>query len=87
MNTKQDGCSGFFNTWVQWDFKLDGWRTFLVWRLFKLEDLCNNHDTTCSSGTFFKELRKNRVVGGLLIGSIASLACWVKYPKHMRNRI
>ena len=80
-------CTGFTDTWVKWDFKINGWRTFYVWKVIDLGELCEEHDEECSTHTFFKLLIKNRVVGGLSIGTIATAACWFKYPFHMKKRL
>ena len=76
----KDYCTGFFENWYRWD------RETIV-APFYLGELCKKHDKECSSSTFFKDLITNHVVFGLLIGSVASIACWVKYPIQMLKRI
>ena len=73
-------CTGFTDTWVRWE-------TFYSWRVINLGRLCEKHDENCSTHTFFSLLIKNRVVGGVIIGTVATIACWIKYPKRMKKRL
>lgn len=76
----KDYCTGFFEEWFAWD------KEWFIRRI-DLSELCKVHDENCSSTTFFKLLWKHKVVGGLLIGLVASIACWIRYTKHMIKRI
>ena len=78
----KDYCTGFFERWPQWSGKM-----------FDLSICCEKHDNEddpkggCSSTEFIKCLIKNKVVGGILIFGVASVACWVKYPFKMMKRV
>lgn len=76
----KDHCTGFFENWVRW-------KTFCTWEVFPLSELCKAHDEKCSTHTFMNLLWKNRVVGGYLIGAVATLGCWIKYPSYMKKRL
>lgn len=76
----KDYCTGFFETWVRWE-------TPYSWSVFPLSELCKEHDKECSTHTFFKLLIKHRIVGGLLIGSVATIACWIKNPIEQSKRL
>ena len=76
----KDYCTGFFENWVQW-------KTFYRWEIFPLSELCKAHDEKCSTHTFFDLLKDNKVVGGWIIGTVATIGCWVKYPKDMKERL
>lgn len=86
----KDYCTGFFENWVKWvkptwkGFRLS---SLYVWEVFPLSELCKAHDEECSTHTFFNLLKENKVVGGFLIGTIATIACWIKYPKQMKERL
>lgn len=86
----KDYCSGFFENWARWKKPiLQGWTwsSFSVWEVFPLSELCKEHDKKCSTHRFFELLTENKVVGGWIIGSVATAACWVKYTKHMKDRL
>lgn len=78
-------CTGFFDTWVKW--KKPTLESLYIWEVFYLGELCEEHDEECSSHTFFNALIENKVVGGVAIGTVAIIACWVKYPSHMKERL
>jgi len=84
MKNKSDGCTGFFQTWIRW-------KTWYSWELFDLRPLCVKHDNVegkgCASHIFAKALLANRVVGGVGIFSIASIACWVKYFNEQIGKV
>jgi len=82
---EKDHCSGFFEKWPQWDG--------IKWKMFDLSTCCEIHDDEedpqggCASTEFIKCLVKNKVVGGILIFGVASIACWIKYPFKMIKRV
>lgn len=73
-------CTGFTDTWVRW-------KTFYSWEVMDLGKLCEVHDKECSSHKFWNLLIENKVVFGRAIGVAAVVACWVKYPAHMKDRL
>jgi len=83
----KDYCTGFFERFPRWQLS---WKP---WRVIDISEICKAHDDEdderggCDSTKFAKGLIKNRVVGGLLIFSIASIACWVRYPLNMIKRV
>jgi len=86
----KDYCTGFFENWVRW--VKPKWKGFVlsslfIWKVFPLSILCKEHDEKCSTHTFFRLLKEYKVVGGFLIGAIATIACWIKYTKHMKERL
>lgn len=77
----KDWCTGFPEHWVNWKFK----------KIY-IGDCCKIHDIAesekgCSSSGFAKCLIKKKVLGGFTIWTIATIACWVKYPIHMFKRL
>lgn len=78
---KKDYCSGFFESWFAWD------RKYIIKRIDLAQLICKPHDEHCSSTSIFKGVWEHKVMFGLLIASVASIACWVKYPKHMKDRV
>jgi hypothetical protein len=74
--SKKDWCTWFFENWY----------SYTEGKIY-LGKLCKEHDKQCSSTVFAKLLWKHKVVGGSLIWLIASTACWIKYFKHMKERV
>ena len=76
----KDHCTGFFEHWLRYgkDLRIE---------VFYLGELCKEHDKDCDNMKFFKLLYTHRVVGATLIGTAATLGCWIKYPIQMLKRI
>lgn len=73
---KSDGCTWFPDKWITWKFKI-----------IDIHDICVKHDENCGSTGFYKNLWKNRIVGAVIIATVASIACWIKYPKKMIKKV
>jgi len=80
----KDWCTGFPEYWIRYK-----WRGFtkLPFEVVYIGNICEKHDEACSSHTFYKDLWKARIVGAVSIATIASIACWVKYTRHMIKRV
>ena len=80
--SKKDWCTGFFEEWYQW-YLFKGWLPAL--RKVYIGDLCKKHDnvggTGCSAHAFAEGLLQRKIFGGVVIFSVASIACWVLYTK------
>ena len=76
MEETKDYCTGFPEYWYNWKFE----------KVY-IGDICKKHDEACSSHGFYKNLWNARIVGAVLIATVASIACWVKYPKNMIKRL
>lgn len=88
---KSDGCTGFFQNWLAWR-KPTSWRElYRILEIKPLKPCCVKHDNVggkgCSSHAFFKCLYEGNFVAGMPIFTIASIACWVKEPKEMRDKV
>jgi len=83
-----DWCTRFPEYWYQWYI---GRFYIPMLRKVYIGDECEKHDnvegTGCASHAFAKGLWNKRVIGGVLIFSIASIACWVKYSKEMWRKL
>jgi len=78
---KKDWCTGFFERWPQWT-------SYFTWRLVPIGRLiCKPHDKRCSSTGIYRRMFEYRIVGGFILGTIASIGCWAKYPKRMVKRL
>jgi hypothetical protein len=82
---RTDWCTGFPEYWYRWV----AWNK---WERIYIGDLCKDHDISpdvpaCDSTAFAKGLWERKVVGGIGIFLVASIVCWVKYPKGMWDRI
>ena len=77
---KEDYCTWFPERWASW-------RSTYTWEIIDISWMCKNHDDKCGSHQFFKDLTSNKVVGGILIATVASIACWIKYPRGMKDKI
>jgi len=49
--------------------------------------MCEEHDKECSSHSFYSDTWNNRLIGAVLISTVASIACWVKYTSKMFRRV
>ena len=70
-----DYCTGFFEHWYTWKFK----------KIY-IGEFCKKHDEACGTFGFFKDLWNARVVGAIPIATVASIACFFKYPRKIINR-
>ena len=82
MQAKKDWCTSFPEYWYQWYL----YKGFIpAWRKVYIGDGCEKHDNVngkgCAAHDFAKYLWSKRIVGGVVIFSIASIACFVKYPE------
>lgn len=82
---KEDYCTGFFEFWYTWKFE----RIYIGW-------MCQDHDNTpnegeefkgCANTDFYKDTWRSNLIGAVLIATIASTACWVKYFNKQRKRL
>ena len=68
------------------------WYTYNNGKVY-IGDLCKAHDDVedprggCASHTFIKGLLERRIVGAIGIFTVASIACWIKYPRGMWRRL
>lgn len=82
----KDYCTGFPEKWPQW---VKPWK----WRIADLSECCKSHDNEedprggCASHDFAECLLERKIVGGGLIFLIASVACWIKYPKSQIKKV
>lgn len=78
----KDWCTGFPEYWYQWYIG-----SFYIPRLRKvyIGDLCKKHDNVggkgCAAHAFGAGLYNRNILFGGAIFGIASVACWIKYPK------
>lgn len=86
-----DHCTGFPEYWKQW-YLYNGY--IPSWRRVYIGDCCKIHDNDadgiekgCSSSGFAQCLWKKKIVGGILIFIVASVACWVRLPSYMKDRV
>lgn len=73
-----DHCTNFPEHWVRWD--LNEYKLPVIRKIY-IGDCCKKHDAECSTWVFAKCMWLNRVIGGSLIVTVASLACLFKYGK------
>lgn len=82
---KKDHCTGFPEYWYTWKFK----RVYIGW-------MCKKHDNDpeegkefkgCSNSGFYRNTWKHRLIGAVLISTVASIACWIKFPEKQKKRI
>ena len=74
-------CTGFPNSWLQWRLPSRWWKLWQWWRVIDLSPCCEIHDEECSTKEFAKCMLKVKAVGSIIIVSIASVACIIKYGK------
>lgn len=72
----KDHCTKFPEHWYTWTGK----------RIY-IGSICKKHDENCGTHGFYKATWKARLIGAVLIASIATVACWVKYFKLMRKKV
>ena len=72
----KDYCTGFPEYWYNWTGK----------KMY-IGNLCKKHDDRCGTKDFYKDLWRHRIVGAVAIATVASIACWVKYPKLMSSKL
>lgn len=77
MNFRDGGdCTGFPEHWYTWKLK----------KIY-IGHICKEHDKRCGSHSFYKDTWNARLIGAVTIASIASLACWIKQRKLMREKL
>lgn len=86
-------CTGFPETWYQWYL----YKGFIpAWRTIYIGWMCEDHDNNpeegqefkgCANTQFFKDTWRTNVVGAVLISTVASIACWVKYFSKQKERV
>ena len=74
--SKKDYCTWFPEYWYTWKFK----------KIY-IGDICKEHDKNCGSHGFYKNTWKARLIGAVLIATVASIACWIKYRKLMKEKV
>ena len=81
----KDYCTGFFEYWYTWKFKK-----------IKISDMCKDHDNDpkegeefkgCSNSRFYAATWKANLVGAVLISTIASMWCFLRYTKIQIKRL
>lgn len=80
MSKQTDWCSCFPEHWVKWE-------SLFRWKIVYIGNICRDHDRRCGSHGFYRDLWNERIVGAVLIATVASIACWVKYPKLMWSKL
>lgn len=73
---KDDYCSCFPEYWCTWKFK----KIYIGW-------MCKKHDERCGSHEFYRDTWEANLIGAVLIATVASIACWVKYWVLMRDKV
>jgi len=81
---KQDHCSSFPEHWVVWRWS---WKPWKWWKVIYIGGFCKEHDVRCGTHGFYSDLWDARVVGAVVIATIATGACWWKYTKLMWSKI
>ena len=76
MEKESDGCTGIPERWPTWKFEI----VDIHW-------MCVEHDQRCGSHGFYKNTWKARLIGAVLIATVASIACWWKYRKLMKDKV
>lgn len=71
-----DHCTWFPEYWYTWYGK----------KIY-IGHLCKNHDDNCGTHGFYKGTWEARLIGAVAIASIATIACWVKYPSKMIKKV
>ena len=74
-------CTGFPNHWIQWRLPSKWWKPWQWWRVIDISPCCAGHDIECSTKVFAKCMWKKRVVGGVIIVTVATTACIFLYGK------
>ena len=90
---KSDGCTGFPESWYQWYL----YKGFIpAWRKVYIGWMCQNHDNTpeegekfkgCANSNFYKDTWKARLIGAVLISTVASIDCFLKFRKKQIKRV
>lgn len=79
-------CTAFPEYWYQW-YLYKGW--IPAWRKVYIGDMCKAHDNEpnegedfkgCRNSKFYKDTWNANLVGSLGIATVASVACFIKYP-------
>ena len=82
---EKDYCTWFPEYWYTWKFK----------RIY-IGNFCKEHDNEpkegkefsgCRNTSFYKKTWEARLIGAVAIATIASIACFVFYPKEQTERI
>jgi hypothetical protein len=82
----KDWCTWFPEHWVRW-VSLFRWEVVYIGDLCKAHDDVDDHRGGCASHPFIRGLLKRRIVGAIGIFTVASIACWIRYPKDMWRRL
>lgn len=72
----KDHCTGFPENWYTWTGK----------KIY-IGDICKKHDERCGTHGFYNDTWKARLIGAVLISTVATIACWWKYRKLMKDKI
>jgi len=84
MQSKKDHCTSFPEHWIRYRASIKPWKWFEV---VYIGNICKKHDERCGTHGFYSDLWNERIVGAVIIATIATLACWWKHPKLMKDKI
>lgn len=82
---KKDYCTWFPEKWITWKFKI----VDTSW-------MCKDHDNEpkegeefkgCRNSGFYKNTWNARLIGAVAISTIASIACFIKFPWKQKERV
>ena len=86
-------CTGMPESWYQWYL----YKGFIpAWRKVYIGWMCQKHDnnpqegyefTGCANTGFYKDTWRTNLVGAVMIASVASISCFIKYPKKQIKRV
>ena len=80
-----NNCTAFPEYWYTWKLK----------KIY-IGDICKAHDNNpkdgkefkgCANSNFYKDTWKARLIGAVLIATVASIACFFKFPKKQIKRV
>ena len=78
-------CTGLPEYWYTWKFE----KVDISW-------MCKKHDNTpkegedfegCANHSFYRDTWNERLIGAVVIATIASIACWIKFPEKQIERV
>jgi len=80
----KDYCTGFPEYWWTWKGEY-----------IYIGNLCKEHDNNdgvsrfkgCSNTKFFNSTWRARLIGAVIIATVASIMCFIKFPKRQSKRI
>ena len=70
-----DYCTCFPEYWYTWYGK----------KIY-IGDMCKRHDDGCATHTFYRDTWNARLIGAVVIATVATLACVIRYPKMMGRK-